>query len=119
MSGYVGTSHSQTRIVGRSLDTAKAWVNFDGTGTPDMRASGSYNVSSIGDRATGKFTVNLITAMSNTSYAVAALAGNAGTDDRLPCGQLPASTSAFNVDVKNLAQNFYDVTFCSAIVFGA
>jgi hypothetical protein len=46
----------------------RAWVNFNGTGTPAIRASG--NVSSITDRGTGDYTVNFTTAMSDTNYAV-------------------------------------------------
>jgi hypothetical protein len=46
----------------------RAWVNFNGQGTPAIRASG--NVSSITDNGTGRFTVNLTTAMSDANYAV-------------------------------------------------
>ena len=46
----------------------RAWVNFDGTGTPAIRASG--NVSSITDNGTGDYTVNFSNAMPNTNYAV-------------------------------------------------
>ena len=46
----------------------RAWVNFDGTGTPSIRASG--NVDSITDNGTGDYTVNFITAMPDTNYAV-------------------------------------------------
>jgi hypothetical protein len=46
----------------------RAWVNFDGTGTPGIRASG--NVSSITDNATGDYTVNFGTAMPDTNYTV-------------------------------------------------
>jgi hypothetical protein len=45
----------------------RAWVNFDGTGTPAIRASG--NVSSITDLGTGQFTVNFATAMPDINYA--------------------------------------------------
>ena len=45
----------------------RAWVNFNGTGTVAIRASG--NVSSITDNGTGKFTVNFTTAMSDANYA--------------------------------------------------
>ena len=48
----------------------RAWVNFDGTGTPAIRASG--NVSSITDSGTGNYTVNFTTAMPDTSYSVTA-----------------------------------------------
>ena len=46
----------------------RAWVNFNGTGTVAIRASG--NVSSITDNATGKYTVNFTTAMPDANYAV-------------------------------------------------
>jgi hypothetical protein len=44
----------------------RAWVNFDGTGTVAIRASG--NVSSITDGGTGDYTVNLTTAMPDANY---------------------------------------------------
>jgi hypothetical protein len=44
----------------------RAWVNFNGTGTVAIRASG--NVSSITDNATGEYTINLTSAMQDTNY---------------------------------------------------
>jgi hypothetical protein len=49
------------------LYAARAWVNFNGTGTVDIRASG--NVSSITDNGTGDYTVNFTTAMPDLNYA--------------------------------------------------
>ena len=46
----------------------RAWVNFNGTGTVAIRASG--NVSSITDNGTGDYTVNFTTALANVNYAV-------------------------------------------------
>jgi hypothetical protein len=46
----------------------RAWVNFNGTGTVAIRASG--NVSSITDNGTGFYTVNFTTAMPDANYAV-------------------------------------------------
>lgn len=46
---------------------ARAWVNFNGTGTVAIRASG--NVSSITDNGTGDYTVNFTTAMPDANYA--------------------------------------------------
>ncbi len=46
----------------------RAWVNFNGTGTVAIRASG--NVSSITDNGTGLYTVNFTTAMPDANYAV-------------------------------------------------
>jgi len=45
----------------------RAWVNFNGTGTPAIRASG--NVSSITDNGTGDYTVNFTTAMTDANYS--------------------------------------------------
>ena len=52
---------------------AKAWCNFDGTGTPAIR--GSYNCSSITDIDTGKYKVNFSTGMSDEGNYVAFCAG--------------------------------------------
>lgn len=49
----------------------RAWVNFNGTGTVAIRASG--NVSSITDNGVGDYTVNFITAMPDVNYSVASM----------------------------------------------
>lgn len=48
--------------------TAKAWVNFNGTGTVAIRQA--FNVSSITDNGTGDYTVNFTNAMPDANYAV-------------------------------------------------
>ena len=53
---------------------ARAWVNFDGTGTVAIRASG--NVSSITDNGVGDYTVNFTTAMPDTNYSPVGMAGD-------------------------------------------
>ena len=58
-----GTQNGSAPIYG-----ARAWVNFNGTGTVAIRASG--NVSSITDNGTGDYTVNFTTAMPDANYAV-------------------------------------------------
>jgi hypothetical protein len=56
----------------------RAWVNFNGTGTVAIRASG--NVTSITDNGTGDYTVNFTTAMPDANYSVTCTAkGVAGT----------------------------------------
>lgn len=51
----------------------RAWVNFNGTGTVAILASG--NVSSITDNGAGDYTINLSTPMADASYAVLATGG--------------------------------------------
>lgn len=50
-----------------------AWVNFNGTGTVAIRASG--NVSSITDNNTGDYTINFTNAMPDANYSVQAVVG--------------------------------------------
>ena len=58
----------------------RAWVNFNGTGTVAIRASG--NVTSITDNGTGEYTVNFTTAMPDANYSThlsQSLAGSGAT----------------------------------------
>jgi hypothetical protein len=48
-------------------NAAKAWVNFNGTGTVAIR--GSFNVSSITDNGTGDYTVNFANALGDGNYS--------------------------------------------------
>ncbi len=48
--------------------TAKAWVNFNGTGTVAIRAS--YNVTSITDNGVGDYTVNFTNALVDANYVL-------------------------------------------------
>ena len=53
---------------------AKAWVNFNGTGTVAIRDSG--NVSSITDNGQGDYTLNIGNGMNDANYSFAG-SGNA------------------------------------------
>lgn len=55
----------------------RAWVNFNGTGAPAIRASG--NVSSITDNGTGDYTVNFTSAMPDANYAPTQLLTGGGS----------------------------------------
>ena len=46
---------------------ARAWVNFNGTGTIAIRSSG--NVTSLTDNGTGDYTITFTTAMTDANYA--------------------------------------------------
>jgi len=59
--------------------SARAWVNFNGTGTPAIRASG--NVSSITDVSTGRYKVNFATNMPDIDYAVTVASQQANNND--------------------------------------
>ena len=80
--------------------SARAWVNFNGTGTVAIRASG--NVSSITDNGTGDYTVNFTTAMSDANYVATANAGQGTNADVSVCGYRETiSTSAYRMKTIN------------------
>jgi hypothetical protein len=54
----------------------RAWVNFNGTGTVAIRASG--NVTSITDQGVGDYTINLTTALPDINYSVAGFVNESG-----------------------------------------
>jgi hypothetical protein len=55
----------------------RAWVNFNGTGTVAIRASG--NVSSITDEGTGNWKINFSTSMEDANYVITAMAQDDGS----------------------------------------
>jgi hypothetical protein len=65
---FAKLSTSSTEADNVASRTAKAWVNFNGTGTVAIRSS--FNVSSITDNGIGNYLMNFTVAMSNTNYAV-------------------------------------------------
>lgn len=91
---------------------AKAWCNFNGTGTVAIRDS--YNISSLTDRGTGQYTLAFTSAMANTNYAAvfganASVAGYAGTET-----QNTGTLLCFG----SVAGSFNDILICNVAVFG-
>jgi hypothetical protein len=96
----------------------RAWVNFNGTGTVAIRASG--NVSSITDNNTGLFTVNYTNAMPDVNYAVSINQQPTGDPGTViahigPTGLSPATYSTTATTIRtawnNAAQDPPIVTF--------
>ena len=61
-----GEGNSTTTNLQQGL--AKAWVNFNGTGTIATRDA--LNISGLTDNATGHYTVTVSSAMANNDFAV-------------------------------------------------
>jgi hypothetical protein len=55
----------------------RAWVNFNGTGTVAIRASG--NVTSITDNGVGNYTANFTTAMPDANFCAQVTGGDSST----------------------------------------
>lgn len=96
------------------LYMCRAWVNFNGTGTVAIRASG--NVSSITDGGVGKYTINFTTAMADANYAVCGTAWYAGVNGSLTGVNSTLAASA-SVETLNDAGAFADNTQCHYSIF--
>ena len=100
---------------------AKAWVSFNGTGTVAIRDN--YNVSSITDVATGKYTVNFSTAMADANYSAVMYQNgyhltNAGSFGNAYTGGLN-SRATTSVRFEAYGNSGYiDSALCDLIVFG-
>jgi hypothetical protein len=79
---------------------ARAWVNFNGTGTVAIRASG--NVTSITDNGTGDYTINFTTAMSDANYAGQVCIGTLGASDGVGGGYTAATLIAASFRIRTL-----------------
>ena len=95
----------------------RAWVNFNGTGTVAIRASG--NVTSITDNGTGDYTVNFTTAMPDANYGFALSCQGAGAgNNAVVIEQNPAAnptTTALRVLVKQVATALDRDYVCASI----
>ena len=95
----------------------RAWVNFNGTGTVAIRASG--NVSSITDNGTGRFQVNFATAMPDTNYSAA------GSNDHVPAVSYglvtlrsgTILTTSVELNTFNQATAIYDPAVVNVAIF--
>lgn len=99
---------------------AKAWVNFNGTGTIAIRAS--YNVTSLTDNATGDWTVNFTTPFSSANFCGIPNGGkgaNAGTGG-ITVGPSVANptASAFRINSVTTAGAAVDLDYINAAFYG-
>jgi hypothetical protein len=95
------------------LYAARAWVNFNGTGTVAIRASGNVS-SSITDNGAGDYTVNFTTAMPDANYC-ATFQAEAGGWKRFESGG--ATTSSVIVENLNTSNAKADSDVCYVAIF--
>jgi hypothetical protein len=109
-----GTESTEvTNVVNGS---AKAWVNFNGTGTVAIRRG--FNVSSITDHAVGQYTVNFTTAMPDVNYSVSGQGSLFGTDARFVAEHTTArTTTTYRFFSSNYLFNPVDGTYLSVAIF--
>jgi hypothetical protein len=113
------TSTLELKQDGRGLSqfTAKAWINFNGTGTIAIRDS--HNISSIYDNSTGNYSVNFDNNLPNANYSVVS-----GSSDHANNYNIHNSLDLTNVGYFVITHYEYstpvpqDTAMISAIVFG-
>ena len=97
----------------------RAWVNFNGTGTVAIRASG--NVTSITDNGTGNYTVNFTNAMPDANYCVTQMLSAQGSNNdgghAVIAFNTTLSVSSFNAVTDQRAAGEYDPTYVMFSIF--
>ena len=97
----------------------RAWVNFNGTGTVAIRASG--NVSSITDNGVGDFTINFTTALPDANYSSTICISRDGMPQgnvhNVPVAESLLSTSFRLVSYAGGTYNYGDHTITSVSIF--
>jgi hypothetical protein len=99
---------------GKQLYGARAWVNFNGTGTVAIRSSS--NVSSITDRGVGKYTINFANSLTDANYSVVGTAWYDGVTAGIT-GVKSLTTSGAEVNTCNLSGVETDMLQCSHAIF--
>ena len=107
-------------VAGLPSYQCRAWVNFNGTGTVAIRASG--NVSGITDNGTGDYTMNFATAMPDADYSdVGGCIGQSTTGANMVIAAASSAstktTSALQVTSKTLGGTATDVNSVNVTIF--
>ena len=93
---------------------AKAWVNFNGTGTVAIRAS--FNVTSITDNGTGQYTVNFTNALEDANYSVGVNTDYDGVSFAVNAKTFATTSFLIQCILPNLS-NYTDKSIVNAQVF--
>jgi hypothetical protein len=110
-----GTQTTEPSIPALDQRMAKAWCVYKGN---TNTLSTSYNVSSVTDVATGKFTVNYLVALSNADHPTVSSGPAASSLARnLAVGAKSVTTSTAEIDVETSDGDAYDIYWLSFIAF--
>jgi hypothetical protein len=96
---------------------ARAWVNFNGTGTVAIRASG--NVTSITDNNTGDYTVNFSTSMQDANHSAVVVGSKDSTEmiTQLVASGLTASSCRIDCRGTVNVNSKYDASIVCVAIF--
>jgi len=103
---------------GNGFYPARAWINFNGTGTVAIRDDG--NVSSITDNGTAHYTVTFSNSLSSANYSVGQAAGynTTGIPDvgHMGIAGTPVTSSVALHCVDTTSNSAFDYPICHAQV---
>lgn len=115
-----GTDLSSYVTPGRQMfnkSAVKAFVTFNGTGTPAILQS--LNVSSITDLGVGNYTINMSISLANTNYAVIGTSSHSlGSTSIFQNQDGVKAVNSFSIFILNAAGTLQDRDFISLIVVG-
>ena len=121
---FDGTANITVPATASGANVAKAWVNFNGTGSIGVNQTirSSYNVSSVAKKESGEYTINFTSPspMADLNYAIA----GAANDNFLVASGYPVfylvsqSQSSFSIATGQSTGNNADATIVTAAVFG-
>ena len=91
---------------------AKAWVNFNGTGTISIR--NSFNVSSISDVATGQYQVDFTSAMASPDHCTTlAVSHSTAADEGADLSTSVYGATNYRVNNRDGGNTYFDTAmFC-------
>jgi hypothetical protein len=113
---FAKLSTSATEADNVAKRTAKAWVNFNGTGTPAIRSD--FNVSSITDHGTGDQSVNFDAAFSDSNYcAVIGFEQADAGSSTMAAGIKTMSTSSVRIKCERSSGGDEDLQFLCLAAF--
>lgn len=120
---YPQLSNSNIETLNIQKRTAKAWINFNGTGIVSIKDS--FNISNIIDNGVGDYTINFTIPFSNINYTFVAWARDFNNDVYVTNAlgaklSTPKTTSSLRVIFNYLLNGLnYDSSECNLIFFSS
>ena len=96
---------------------AKAWANYDGTGTPALETE-VFNSSSLTDNAAGDHTVNYTSALDSSIHAVLALQSRTASNAQVGAEIASRTTSSARISHRDTSGTGYDEGTCCMAAMG-
>ena len=106
-------------ITSSNAGVARAWVNFDGTGSIGQNQSirSSYGVGSVYKNSTGDYTINFSPALSDADYACSGMAWDNVNNSRIVSFRTTPTSSSLRIIVTDYGYNYFNSNRVTVIVF--